>query len=264
MIIIESKDNKVFKDIKKLKSKRYRYEKKLYIIEGYRFVEEAIKSGAEIESLLYTSSFMEKHDEEMQQLLSGNYSSQYILKDSLFKDICDTENPQGIIATVKFKFPQPEIKRGIFVLVDRIQDPGNLGTIIRTADAVGALGVICTKGTVDFLNEKVLRSTMGSIFRVPIITEKENLNFSASLKSQGFKFIGTYLKAEKSIYDLDLSEETVFCIGNEASGLSDEILNFCHEKAIIPMVGNAESLNASIAASVVMFEALRQRLKKQP
>lgn len=262
MIHIESKDNKIFKELKKLKNKKYRYEQKRYIIEGYRFVEEALKSKVRIEYIIYTQDFVDKHYEEMQTLLSGNNLLEIIIKENFFKEVCDTETPQGILAVVEFQFPKPNTKEGIYVLVDQIQDPGNLGTIIRTADAVGASGVICTKGTVDFLNEKVLRATMGSIFRVPVILEDENLSFSKALKDNSYEFIGTSLKANKSVYDLDLSKNVVFCIGNEASGLTTKILTFCNYGVIIPMMGNLESLNASVAASVVMFEALRQRLKK--
>lgn len=262
MIYIESKDNKILKELKKLKNKKYRYDNEKYIIEGYRFVEEALKSEVKIEYIIYTQDFLNKHHEEMETLLSGNDLLEYTIKENLFKEVCDTENPQGILAVVKFQFPKPDTKKGMYVLVDQIQDPGNLGTIIRTADAVGASGVICTKGTVDFLNEKVLRSTMGSIFRVPVILEDEDLSFSKLLKSNSYEFIGTSLQAHKSVYHIDLSQNVVFCIGNEASGLSEKILTFCDSKVIIPMMGNTESLNASVAASVVMFEALRQRLEK--
>ncbi len=262
MIYIESRENKIFKELKKLKNKKYRYEKKSYLIEGLRFVEDAVKSKVPIESIIFTEDFTKRHGKEASELLAFNNLPQIIMKDSLFRELSDTENPQGVLAQVSLSFAKPQVNAGIFVLVDKIQDPGNLGTIIRTADAVGASAVICTKGTVDFLNEKVLRSTMGSIFRVPVILEDENYTYIRGLSSQGYNIIGTSLGADRSIYDFDLSSKVVFCIGNEASGLSEEVLSLCHNTAIIPMVGPLESLNASVAASVVLFEALRQRIKK--
>ena len=257
MIYIESKDNKIYKEIKKLKSKRYRLTYNRYLIEGLRFVEEAVKSQINIIRLIMTEDFYNKHREDF-DLFTG--LSIVLLKDSLFHELSDTEKPQGIIAEVEMMNLRPEIKDGIFILVDRIQDPGNLGTIIRTADAVGALGIICTKGTVDYLNEKVLRSTMGAVFRMPIILEEEDMTFIKGLKENGFKLLGTTLQTNNSVYDCDLSGRIVICIGNEGNGISSEVLDLCDMKAIIPMPGKAESLNAAIAASVIIFEALRQRL----
>ncbi len=258
MIYIESKDNKLYKELKKLKSKRFRQLNNKYLIEGYRFVEEALKSKSDVLHIVVALGFYEKNKED--KLLRELDHSLLIIKDSLFNELCDTETPQGILAEVKLKINSPVVEDGLYILADKLQDPGNLGTIIRTAEAVGAKGVICTKGTVDYLNEKVLRSTMGSVFRMQVILEEENLTFTKLLKSKGYKLIGTSLQTDKSIYDFNLSGNIVICIGNEASGISDEIMSLCDYKAIIPMVGEVESLNASVAASVIMFEALRQRL----
>lgn len=257
MIYIESKDNKIYKELKKLKNKRYRLTYNRYLIEGLRFVEEAVKSEVKIIRLIMTEEFYNKHAEDL-DIFTG--ISMVLLKDSLFNELSDTEKPQGIIAEVEMMDLKPEIKDGIFILVDRIQDPGNLGTIIRTAEAVGALGIICTKGTVDYLNEKVLRSTMGAVFRMPIILEEEDMTFIKTLKENGFKLLGTTLQTNNSVYDCDLSGRIVICIGNEGNGISSEVLDLCDMRAKIPMPGKAESLNAAIAASVIIFEALRQRL----
>ncbi len=257
MIYIESKDNKLYKELKKLKSKRYRLMYNRYLIEGLRFAHEAVKSEVKIFRLILTEEFYIKHQGEL-EIFKG--TDIIILKENLFNELSDTEKPQGIIAEVELIKIKPEIKDGMFVLVDRIQDPGNLGTIIRTSEAVGALGVICTKGTVDYLNEKVLRSTMGSVFRMPIIIEEEEMTFTRFLKGEGFKLLGTSLQTDNSIYHCDLSGKIVICIGNEGSGIGSEVLDLCDMRAIIPMPGKAESLNAAVAASVIIFEALRQRL----
>jgi len=257
LIYIESKDNKVYKELKKLKNKRYRLAYNRYLIEGLRFAEEAVKSEVNIIRLIVTEEFYNKHKEDLDIFIG---IPTVLLKDTLFNELSDTEKPQGIMAEVEMRNLIPEIKDGIFVLVDRIQDPGNLGTIIRTAEAVGALGIICTKGTVDYLNEKVLRSTMGSVFRMPIILEGDDMLFIKSLKEKGFKLLGTTLQTSNSLYDCDLSGKIVICIGNEGNGISSEVLDLCDMRAIIPMPGKAESLNAAVAASVIIFEALRQRL----
>ena len=141
---------KYFKELKKLKNKKYRYEKKSYLIEGLRFVEEAVKSKVPIESIIFTEDFTKRHSREAGELLAFNSLPQIIMKDSLFRELSDTENPQGVLAQVRLSFAKPQVNAGMFVLVDKIQDyHGNMGTIIRTADAVGASGVIFTKGTVD-------------------------------------------------------------------------------------------------------------------
>ena len=144
------------------------------------------------------------------------------------------------------------------MLADKIQDPGNMGTIIRTAHAAGALGVILTKGTVDIYNEKTLRATMGSIFKIPVIYDND-LSLVQKLRDSGFKLVTSSLDTDKNFYDIDLREKIIISVGNEGNGISDEIYDLCDLKVKIPMPGGAESLNVAVAASIMMYEVVRQK-----
>jgi TrmH family RNA methyltransferase len=133
-----------------------------------------------------------------------------------------------------------------------------MGTIIRTAHATGALGVIITKGTVDIYNEKTLRGTMGSIFRIPVLMD-EDLTLVTKLRDAGFKLITSSLDTDKNFYDVNLKEKVIIAVGNEGNGISDEIYDICDLKVKIPMPGGAESLNVAVAASIMMYEVVRQK-----
>ncbi|MBR0426931.1 MAG: RNA methyltransferase [Clostridia bacterium] len=151
------------------------------------------------------------------------------------------------------------INEDIILALDDIQDPGNLGTILRTADSVGLKQILVSKGTADSYNPKVVRSTMGAIFRVNVI-ECDNLKETLKeLQSKDYKVMTTSLKAKKSIYEVDYKKK-IIVIGNEANGVSKEILNMADEKIIIPMLGKTESLNASVATGVILYEYVRQKI----
>jgi rRNA methylases len=257
--LIQSKDNIIIKEAKKLKEKRYRTLNSKFLVEGFRFTEEALKSTFKVSEIFINENNLNKWKEYKLEGLIKSYTKIYIVKETVFKQLSDTENPQGIIAVVdKIKVPV-EKKDGIYLLADKIQDPGNLGTIIRSAHAAGALGVIVTKGTVDIYNEKTLRSTMGSIFKIPVI-EDENLGFTKALKENGFKLLVSSLEDSVDFYNVNLKENLIIAVGNEGSGISEEIYDIGDIKAKIPMPGGAESLNASVAASIMLFEAVRQKL----
>ena len=180
--------------------------------------------------------------------------------------LADTETPSGIMALVKrFDYQLKDIFRNqpsLLVLTDGIQDPGNLGTIIRSADAAGAQGVIITRGTVDLYNPKVIRAAMGSFFHLPVVmvnTLEELRDFMATFNLQ---LIAGQQKVPKLVNEVNLTLPTVLAVGNEAHGLSPEILNLAHHTVSIPMPGKAESLNAAIAMSIMLYETIRQRLPK--
>lgn len=259
MELIQSKDNIIIKEAKKLKEKRYRTLNSKFLVEGFRFTEEALKSSFNVSEIFINENSLNKWKEYNLESLLKNYTKVYIAKDTAFKQLSETENPQGIIAVVD-KIKISEVKNeGIYLLADKIQDPGNLGTIIRSAHAAGALGVIVTKGTVDIYNEKTLRSTMGSIFNIPVI-EDENLGFTKELKVNGFKLIVSSLEDSVDFYNVNLNENLIIAVGNEGSGISEGIYSIGDIKVKIPMPGGAESLNAAVAASVMLFEAVRQKL----
>jgi TrmH family RNA methyltransferase len=257
MEIIQSKNNSLINEIKKLKEKKYRLKSNQFLIEGFRFVLEALKSDFEVSMIFVSDKSKERwEDFNISSKLHKN-TKVYWVTEQILKLLSDTETPQGIVAVVDNRELNVENKEGFYVLVDKIQDPGNMGTIIRTAHASKALGVIITKGTVDIYNEKTLRSTMGSIFHVPIIQDNDldKINF---LKENGFKLVASSLDTDKNFYDVDFTGKIIISVGNEGNGISDEIYDMADIKVKIPMPGGAESLNVSVAAGVMMFEVIRQ------
>lgn len=261
MDTIISKDNSIIKEIKKLKERKYRREENKFLVEGFRFVSEALESDFNVSEIFLCDNSLEKYKNfNIDDKIKSN-TKVYLLSEKVFKTISSTDTPQGIIAVVHNKDLNISDRNGFYVLVDRIQDPGNMGTIIRTAHAAGALGIVVTKGTVDIYNEKTLRSTMGSIFHVPIL-EDNNFDVVNSLINKGFKLLASSLQSDKNFYQLPLKDnKIIICIGNEGNGISDEIYDISHETFKIPMPGGAESLNAGVAASIIMFEVVRQNLK---
>lgn len=149
----------------------------------------------------------------------------------------------------------------IIVVLDDIQDPGNLGTILRTADSIGLTQILVSKGTVDCYNSKVVRSTMGAIFRVKIIECENLVETLKQVKKHHFKVMVTSLQTDNSIYDVDYNKK-VIVVGNEANGVEEQIQNLSDEKVKIPMLGKTESLNASVATGIVLYEYVRQKIKK--
>ncbi|OAA92545.1 TrmH family RNA methyltransferase [Clostridium coskatii] len=257
MDIIKSKDNAHIKEVKKLKEKKYRVQEGKFLIEGFRFVREALYSNFKISSIFLSSDFADKWEK---LLLKENFECDfpvYFMEKGVFKAMVNTENPQGIAAVVENRELKAPNKEGFYILADKIQDPGNMGTIIRSAHASGALGVIITKGTVDIYNEKTLRSTMGSIFHVPVIYD-EDLKKVELLRKSGFKLIGSSLDTDINFYSANLKGKVIIAVGNEGNGLSKTIQDISDIKVKIPMPGGAESLNVSAAASIMMFEAVRQ------
>ena len=248
MLEIESKNNNLFKEIKKLKEKKHRIKSNKYLIEGLRFVEEAIKSKVSIDSIIFTESFKEKNPDLFLKM-----------NETLLKQLCSTENPQGIVGVINMQ--NKELKSGeLVVLVDKVQDPGNMGTIIRTAHAAGAAGIVMTKGTVDIYNDKTLRSTMGSIFYIPIV-EDNSLDFVKSLKKEGYKLVVSSLQGKNNFFEENLQGKVMIAVGNEGNGVSDEVYDIADIKVKIPMPGEAESLNVAVATSIMIYEKIRQSFK---
>ena len=262
--MITSSSNTIIKEIKSLHRKKDRWAKNSFFVEGIRGVEDCIKSGIRVEYLVYSDMLLSTNGgQQLLEEISYKDYKIYYISDKLFKEVSDTEKPQGILAVVKLHLKNIKEalleKNNFLVLLDRIQDPGNLGTIIRTADAFGANGVIVTEGCVDVFNPKTIRSTMGSIFHVPIIYYGCIKEAIRDLKAYNIKIITTSLAAKKYSYEIDFNTSFSLVIGNEASGVSEEVIEASDSLIKIPMTGQAESLNAAIASSVIMYEALRQK-----
>ena len=260
MQLITSKENNTIKDIRKLKDKKYRNETERFIIEGFRFVEEGLKSSFIIDKIIVRESVVEKFKDKFYEYAAENEEKIYVTSDSIFKTIAATENSQGVLAVVRVNNQRHKPTDGSYILIDKVQDPGNLGTIIRTAHSAGCAGIIMTKGTVDLYNEKTLRSTMGSIFNIPLIQDNDNLDFTKELLSKNYNLICSSLQTDKNFYEVDLVSNSIIAVGNEGNGISDEVMDLATKKGKIPMLGSTESLNVAIAASIMIYEGVRQRI----
>ncbi len=249
-MLITSKDNETIKEIKKLKDKKYRKEK--FIVEGIKMLKEAIAENQNIELIAVRNGTNLELD-----LL--NYKVVNI-KEEIFDTLSDVVTPQGVLAIIRKKEEKDiDEKAELIVALDDLQDPGNLGTIIRTVDSANLKQIIVSKNTVDCYSPKVIRSTMGAIYRVNII-EVENLKSTLeNLSLKGYETLITDLNANESIYNIDYNKKIVV-IGNESKGVSDDIKKIKSKKVRIPMLGKTESLNASVATGIIIYEYVRQKL----
>lgn len=262
MQIITSKDNEIIKNIRKLKEKKYRDANNEYLIEGIKLIKEAVEEKAKIKLMVVCEESIEDGDIDQKLLYEiAKYDCIYVNK-KVFSILTDVQNPQGILAVIEKKNNEENInyKEDIIVVLDGIQDPGNLGTILRTIDSVGLSQVIVSKETADSYNPKVVRSTMGAIFRVNVIESEDLLQTLKNLKKHKYKIMATSLETNNSIYDVEYNKK-VIVIGNEANGVSKNVLEYADEKIKIPMLGKTESLNASVATSIILYEYVRRKIK---
>ena len=257
-MIITSKENETIKHIKKLKEKKYRDEFNEFIVEGLRIVNEAINEKAKIKYLVVCKEYLKENELEIYE-----GESIYVNK-QVFDVITEVKNPQGVLAVIEKESESLEIKKeDIIVALDNVQDPGNIGTIIRTVDSCNLHQILVSKGSSDVYNSKVIRSTMGAIFRIKVI-ECENLkNTLKQLQQEKYKIVSTVLETDKTIYEINYNKK-IIVIGNEGNGIEKEIIDISDEKVKIPMLGKTESLNASVATGIILYEAVRQKIKMCP
>ncbi|WNQ12517.1 RNA methyltransferase [Paenibacillus aurantius] len=256
---ITSVQNPRVKQWTELLVKRGRDRQGKFLLEGVHLVEEALRSGIAVETILY--SLDKGLPKEVESRLT---SAEEVIgvSQAVLAKCSDTQTPQGVLGiAAKPDAPRTDSLTGrdaLVVAVDGIQDPGNLGTIIRTADAAGATAVILGRGTVDVYNPKTIRSTMGSLFHLPVV-EADLPELLAEAGKAGVQVLSTGMQAEDTCYTADLTQATWFVIGNEGSGVSSEAEAHVSRRISIPMRGRAESLNAAMAAGIVLYEAMRQR-----
>ena len=263
MQIITSKDNEIIKNIRKLKEKKYRDTNNEYIVEGLKLIEEAIEENVNIKKIVVCEECLKDSEIEQKFLYKiAKYDCIYV-SDKVFGLLTDVVNPQGMLAVIEKEGTEDKINytENIAVVLDGIQDPGNLGTILRTVDSVGLSQIILSKTSVDAYNPKVVRSTMGAIFRVKIIESENLVETLKNMKKHKFKVVATSLEGSESIYNMDYNKK-VIVIGNESKGVSKEILEIADARIKIPMLGKTESLNASIATGVILYEYVRRKLSK--
>ena len=249
-MLIESTHNETVKKARSLANRKGRQSWGLHFIEGEKLVREAVASGAEFQDV-----FLEEDHDPMAAMLAGKGANVYTVKRSVMESLTQTQTPQWVCATVKTPATSlpTDYPYGLIVALDRVQDPGNLGTILRTADAMGAVGLLLGEGCADPYAPKPIRAAMGSIYHLQV-WQADLATEIARLKEQGFVAICGHLKGSEILPDP--TEKCVLVIGNEGNGVSDEVADQC-KKYRLPMYGLAESLNASVAAGILIYELAR-------
>lgn len=267
-----SRNNQRIKYIRRLARRRFREREGRFLVEGLRFVEEAVKENWPLEVVLYTTApAVSSRGAGLLAVLRERGVPLQEAEDDLFDELAQTEHPQGIMAVARMP-EQAELDAllvashagGLMVLVDGVRDPGNLGTIIRCADACNAGGVLLLPGTVDPYNPKTLRATMGAVFRVPLVPVDDPAGLATLLAAGGWRVVAGDPAGEKYIHACALDGPVVLAVGGEAAGFSGALDGMNPEYARIPMPGRAESLNAGVAACIMLYEAVRQRTANAP
>lgn len=241
-----------------LKKSKERKEQKAFVIEGRKMFEEICQDKSRVVKAYFSDSYV-KEQYGGKALPEVPYE---IVADSVFDAMAETVTPQGVLAIVKM--PEHSLEdmienAGTLVLLENLRDPGNLGTIIRTAEAAGVSGVILSKESVDIYNPKVIRSTMGAVYRVPFLYVEDFMALLGNLREKEVRLLAAHLKGTKTFDKADYSGKVGILIGNEANGLSEEASELAEEKVLIPMAGSVESLNAAVAAALLMYEAFRKQ-----
>lgn len=261
MQVISSKDNEIVKNVKKLKEKKYRDLENKFIVEGVKLVQEAIEEKSNINLIVVCEECINDGTISKELLYKiAKYECIYVTE-KIFNMLTDVKTPQGILAVITKKNANNEIDytQDIIIALDGIQDPGNLGTILRTVDSANLKQIIISKNSADSYNPKVVRSTMGAIFRVNIIEVDNLAETLKQVKKNKFEVVVTALDTNNNIYDIEYKNK-VIVIGNEANGVSKEVQDLADKKVKIPMLGKTESLNASVAASIMIYEYVRRKV----
>lgn len=255
---IQSKDNKTIKHIISLQQRKYRQKFGEYMVEGIRAVTDIGKKDC-LRSIL----IRESKRSELEPLVEKGFtvSSVYVVQDPIFDKIEHSVNGQGILGIAKKcvnDLYSLIVEDGLYVALDGVQDPGNLGTIIRTAVAAGVKGIFLLKGTVDPYNEKCVRSTMSALCNIPIFEDVTLSEFYDFIKDNTIKTYVTSLDNAKPYHTISYAKRTMIILGNEGNGVSKEIIEMCDQAITIPMYGDIESLNVSIAAALCMYKVREQ------
>ena len=265
-MITSTANTQVKELVKLMKKSRARDEAQVFLIEGPRMAGELADDpdwSRKIEKIYLSESYAERNGQEKEKL--ERTAPVEILADPVFTHVSGTKTPQGILAVVERRdYDMSDIlgadpANALVLVLDNLQDPGNLGTIFRTAEAAGVTGIILSRDCVDIYNPKVVRSTMGAVLRMPFLYVDDLPGTIGELKAAGIKVYAAHLKGKRAYDQEDYKTGCAFLIGNEGNGLRDEVAECADHFVLIPMQGKAESLNAAVAASVLMFEVSRQR-----
>ena len=261
MEYISSKENKQIKYIKKLMaSASFRKKEGLFVAEGLRLCADALRSGAEVVTAMFSESFVEKNA-GFERQVGETVRARLYVRDSIFSAVSDTATPQGVLFVIKrldktIVFDKMK-NNGKVLALENIQDPANLGTILRTAEAFGVDAVVLSEGCCDVYAPKVSRGSMGAIFRLPLTVTEDLPALIGRFNAFGRSYAAVLDRESVSLSDCDLSGAALAVIGNEGNGLTQETIDACTHKLFIPMRGGAESLNASVAASIILWEMIK-------
>lgn len=260
MLTLTSKENINIKNTVKLKnSSKFRRKSGLFIAEGVRVCYDALLSGAQIDTVFVTEEALSRYPEKTAELCEKSAKS-FIVTDDIFSHISDTQTPQGVLCVIKTLDKVTEFDKikngGKFLALENIQDPNNLGTVLRSAEAFGVSGVILSDDCCDIYNPKVVRGSMGAVFRLPFISVK-NIPSFLSENPQLTSYAAVVDSEAEKLTDISFDKCSVAVIGNEGNGLTKETVSACNHKITIPMRGKSESLNASTAASIIIWEMIK-------
>lgn len=263
---ITSRDNNVAKYLRSLSNIKTRKKQNALLLEGTKLVEEALRNNMEVTLVAASPDLLRHHGKGVLSLAESKAVRIIWLTNQLMDAISESKTPQPVFAVTKIKqFTEMDLlesNAGLIVIGHELQDPGNLGTIIRTAEAVGASGVAITSKTVDPFNSKTIRASMGSILRLPVVQIGDGKEFIKACKRKGYQTIATVIAGNLTHFDLDLRKSTVVILGQEGAGLPQDFLADIDIHVRIPMTKSIDSLNVSVAAAVILYEAVRQRSYK--
>lgn len=257
--MLTSLQNPLVKQIRKLHSSKERHEQQLFLLEGTHLLEEACTVGYPLVTLCYTVEWQQRH-EQLWQDASGHAQRSQLVSPEVLKALATTVQPDGVVATAqRLLAPQPTIPTSLALGLETVQDPGNLGTMIRTAAAAGATGLWMGGGGVDLDHPKVLRASAGQWFRLPMALSPDLGAIARQCHQQGMQVVATVPNAQLTYWEIDLQLPTLILLGNEGAGLSAELVALADRQVKIPLSPGVESLNVAIAAALMLYEAQRQR-----
>lgn len=246
--MITSLQNSRIKQLRKLHVRKERRKAGKFLIEGFHLLEEALKSHWKVEQIILQNGIDHPFQVDAIETI--------VVSEEVFQSLSQTETPQGVMAVIAMPEEQTSVGE-LLLLVDQMQDPGNLGTLIRTADAAGFSTIILGKGTVDVYNDKVIRATQGSLFHVDVI-QSDLSEWLEKLQKEGFHILATALEDADSYEEMEVKDKTAIILGNEGAGIQQSFIQKANQTVKIPIYGQAESLNVSIAAGILMYQVQRK------
>jgi TrmH family RNA methyltransferase len=263
---ISSRDNRAVKFLASLSEPKVRKKERVFLIEGVKMVEEALRDKLGVKQVIASPSLTQHHGKGVIRLAEGRGVDILWISDRLMGGVAESRTPQPVMAVVEMREHGEEAliahSSGLIVIAHQLQDPGNLGTIIRTAEAVGAAGVAITRNSVDPHNPKTVRASMGSILRMPVVKIADAQGFLGKCKKAGFQAAAMALQGDRNLFDADMTKPTAVMFGQEGSGLQGSLLESVDLRLRIPMAKTIDSLNVATSAAVVLYEALRQRMTR--